>query len=319
MLQVSGLSYSYRGQWLGRPKTALRGVSLSIPAGEAFGFLGSNGAGKTTTIKCILGLITPTSGAIKIDGVDSRNPAARTCVGYLAEQPYFYDQLTVSEAVQMFAQLAGLSHRDAALKTVGALELLGISDRRASRLRTLSKGLTQRVGMAQAIVAKPSLLILDEPFSGLDPIGRRHFRDLMLRLKRDGTTLFLSSHVLSDVERICDRASIMVHGEVKGIFDLRKLPALESAQYELELLGTLSETDHVSREAVHTSEEGGVSRFAFKERAHAEFALKIALNRGIEVVSYGIQKGSLENLFASIVQSDPIRNVNPENTQRFTT
>jgi ABC-2 type transport system ATP-binding protein len=304
MLRISGLSYRYRGQWLGRAKTALQALSLHVSAGEAFGFLGSNGAGKTTTIKCILGLIKPTAGSILINGRNSQDPASRACVGYLAEQPYFYDQLTVSETVAMFAELAGVSRRDAATKTTKALDLLGISDRRASRLRTLSKGLIQRVGMAQAIVAQPALLILDEPFSGLDPIGRKHFRDLMIQLRRDGTTLFISSHVLGDVERICDRASIMVQGEIKGVFDLRKLPALDSAQYELEVSGTLAETDHISKKAASTLEEGSVSRFSFKQREHAEFALKVALNHGLEVVSYGIQKGSLEDLFASIIQKN---------------
>lgn len=225
ILEIKNLSYVYRGDWLLSKVRALKDVSLDVLSGEAFGFLGQNGAGKTTAIKCILNLIRPSSGEIKIFGESSKNTAARRSIGYLPEQPYFYDHLSVEETVSFYARLSGVAPNDLAQAVAEVLDLVQIGSRRAHRMRSLSKGLTQRVALAQALVAKPNLLILDEPFSGLDPLGRRQFRELLLALKAQGCTLFMSSHILSDVEQICDRASVLVQGELKGVVSMKELAA----------------------------------------------------------------------------------------------
>ena len=222
-IDIAGLSYRYPSQWLKSGFQAITDLSLQVKPGESFGFLGHNGAGKTTTIKCILGLIAPTKGQISIFGKSSRQTSARLDLGYLPEQPYFYDSLTVFETLKFYGQLSGIASSDLKSRIDHALASVKLTGRASSPIRALSKGLTQRLAMAQAIIARPKLLILDEPFSGLDPIGRHEFRELILSLKNEGATIFMSSHILSDVESICDRASIMSKGELKGVFDLRNL------------------------------------------------------------------------------------------------
>ena len=300
MLKIENLSYQQRGNWLGKPKTTLRNLSLEIRAGESFGFLGHNGAGKTTTIKCILGLLAPKEGKITINGMESALPQARASVGYVAEQPYFYDHLSVNEALQLFGSLAGVPQEGLIERTDRVLERLGIEDRKGSRLRTLSKGLLQRVALAQALINNPSLLILDEPFSGLDPIGREEFRTIFQEERDKGTTLFICTHVLSDVERLCDRASILVRGELQGVFDLHNLPQ-KAVSYTLEVTGTLSETDKFTNHATSKREQSGYSIYEFCERDAAESALRAALNLGIEVSRYGQMTTSLEQLFKDVV------------------
>jgi ABC-2 type transport system ATP-binding protein len=301
MLDVSHLSYGYVASFSTTPKEALRDVSFTVREGEAFGFLGHNGAGKTTTIKCILGLIRRHSGEIRINGVDSKLPEARACLGYVPEQPYFYDHLTVAEALNMYARLAGVASHSVEQKITWAMERLGIADRRASRMRSLSKGLTQRVAMAQAITAGPSLLILDEPFSGLDPVGRREFRELILELKEKGTTILMSSHVLSDVERICDRASILVRGKLEGVFDLHNLPELSSASFELVLNPKGQELGQIQTLATEIRIESDATRLRFDCKQASQAALAKSLELGLDVISYSSQRGSLEDLFTHLV------------------
>lgn len=221
VLEITALSYVYRGNWMVGRKKAVQNLNLEIFEGESFGFLGHNGAGKTTTIKCILNLIKPSTGSVKIFGKSATEVSAREKIGYVPEQPYFYDYLTVAEILQMYAQLSGLHSHDRDNAITQALAAVNMGDRVGASMRSLSKGLTQRIAIAQAIVAKPKLLILDEPFSGMDPIGRKEFRELFLNLKKQGTTIFICSHILSDVELLCDRVSIMSQGELKGVFDIR--------------------------------------------------------------------------------------------------
>lgn len=225
ILEINNISYVYRGDWLINKIQALKNISLEVFGGEAFGFLGHNGAGKTTSIKCILNLIRPSSGEIKLFGENSRRTSCRQMIGYLPEQPYFYDHLSVEETLAFYAQLSGLGARNLSRSVTETLEKVGLTSRRKQAMRSLSKGLTQRVALAQAIVARPKLLILDEPFSGLDPVGRKQFRQILLELKAQGCTLFMSSHILSDVEQICDRASVLVQGELKGVVNVKDLAA----------------------------------------------------------------------------------------------
>lgn len=302
-VQIADLHYSYTEEWTRKHRAVLKGITLSIARGESFGFLGHNGAGKTTTIKLILNLLRRSHGTIKIFGLDARDTRARTHVGYLPEQPYFYDNLTVIETMYFYATLAGIPSGDRERKVLNTLARVGLTHRAKSHMRSLSKGLMQRVALAQAIVAEPKLLLLDEPFSGLDPIGRKEFRDLFSELKRAGTTIFMSSHILSDVEFLCDRASIMVRGELKGIFNLRQPDvSISTPGYELVVKHFAPIREIVTEIHDITIHEDFFTRIGFKERHAAERVLQLAIERRAEVQSYEVTYPSLEDLFVKLVQ-----------------
>lgn len=231
-LEVTNLNYTYKKDWNLSGIQTLKDLTFTVEPGETFGFLGHNGAGKTTTIKCILNLIKPKSGGIKIFGVDHQNSNSRINLGYLAEQPYFYDHLTVGETLKMFAMLYGIKNSEIYEHIRQALDSVKFDGDLDAPMRTLSKGMTQRVGMAQAILSNPQLLILDEPFSGLDPIGRKEFRELILEQKQRGTTILISTHILSDVEAICDKAAIVARGVLKGVYNVKELGKEESLKLE---------------------------------------------------------------------------------------
>lgn len=303
ILELENLSYSYKSHWLLGKTSAIRDINLNLRKGEVFGFLGPNGAGKTTTIKCILGLISPTKGTIKINGIKHTNPECRASVGFLPEQPYFYDHLTVQELVEMHAALAGLQGSRVKEASIYALERSKVVFKRSSPLRTLSKGLMQRVAMAQAIVAKPDLLILDEPFSGLDPVGRREFRELLSTLKDEGATIFMSSHILSDVEFLCDRASILIKGELKGLLDLKDLQKRASGTFVL-ILGNYQAVEETIRRLTPTVRiQGSTLRAEFKQRDLAEQAISSSLASGALIQSFEESLESLEDIFMNIVRN----------------
>ncbi len=211
-LRIADLTKVYKSGK--RIRKAVDNLSLDVPEGVIFGFLGPNGAGKTTTIKTSLNFIAPTSGQVEIFGVDSTDPNARREVGYLPEQPYFPRFLTPREVLRVHAALSGVPMREAARRIDQALEWALLDSYANMPISRLAKGLTQRVGLAQALVGKPRLLILDEPTSGLDPVGRRHVRDLLLRLKAEGTTVFLSSHLLGEAEQVCDYIAVLRQGQL---------------------------------------------------------------------------------------------------------
>jgi ABC-2 type transport system ATP-binding protein len=213
VLQVEQLEKTFHIGFFRRRVRAVRSVSFEVGKGEIFGLLGPNGAGKTTTLKSVMGLIRPTRGRIRIHGEDGRLPRARTKVGYLPENPYFHEYLTPRELLAFHGRLAGLSRKDIAGRADQLIEKVGLQAAAKRPLRKFSKGMLQRVGLAQAIMADPELLILDEPMSGLDPVGRRFMVDLMQALNRKGATILFSSHILSDVERLCHRVVILNRGE----------------------------------------------------------------------------------------------------------
>jgi len=205
-----------------RSVEAVRSISLTVPDGSLYGFIGPNGAGKSTTIKTLMGLLRPTTGSVRLMGLDPRDPASRRSVGFQPEQPWFYDYLTGMELLQYYGRLAGLSGRKLSSRIEASCALCKVEDGWLSRrLRTYSKGMSQRMGLAQAVLHEPRLLILDEPMSGLDPMGRRDVREAMKALHAQGTTIFYSSHVLSDVEEICTHAAMLVRGtlRVEGTLD----------------------------------------------------------------------------------------------------
>jgi ABC-2 type transport system ATP-binding protein len=221
------------GFWRKRPYRALDHLTLSVEPGEVFGFLGPNGAGKTTTLKLLLQLVFPTSGRAELLGRPAGDLSARRRIGYLPENPFFYDHLTAEELLTYFAALFGMGAAERRRRVAGMLDEVGIGAERRLQLRKFSKGMLQRVGIAQALINEPELVILDEPMSGLDPLGRRDVRSLILRLRDKGCTVFFSSHVLSDAETLCSRVAILAGGRLVTAGTLTDMIAFEVRGWEL--------------------------------------------------------------------------------------
>jgi ABC-2 type transport system ATP-binding protein len=221
------------GFWRKRPRVALRPLNLTVVEGEVFGFLGPNGAGKTTTLKLLMGLVFPTGGTARILGKDINDPAIKAQIGFLPEQPYFYDYLTARELLEYYAQLSGMESKERGRKVEAMLERVGLKDAARVQLRKFSKGMLQRVGLAQAVLHDPKVVFLDEPMSGLDPMGRREVRDLMEELKQQGKTVFFSTHILSDAEALCDRVAVIHQGELRGVGHVAELTSSVAAKVEL--------------------------------------------------------------------------------------
>jgi ABC-2 type transport system ATP-binding protein len=199
-----------------KTKVALSSLDLEVSAGEIFGFLGPNGAGKTTTINVLLGFVTPKSGLAYLFGIDVRQPIARQRIGYLPEMTYYYKFLTAEELLRFYAKIFGLARAEADKRIDRLLKLVDLEQARRRPLKTYSKGMQQRVGLAQALINDPDLLVLDEPTSGLDPLGRMKVREIIQRVKNEGKTVFFSSHELGEVETVCDRVVIINDGELKA-------------------------------------------------------------------------------------------------------
>jgi ABC-2 type transport system ATP-binding protein len=221
------------GFWRPRPYRALDGLNLSVAPGEVFGFLGPNGAGKSTTLKLLMQLIFPTRGTARILGAPVGDVATRRRIGFLAENPYYYDYLTAEELLTYFARLFGYDAAEARSRVSRVLDLVGLGAERRLRLRSFSKGMVQRVGLAQALLNDPEIVFLDEPMSGLDPLGRRDVRDLILGLRGRGCTVFFSSHILSDAEALCDRVAIVAQGRLAAQGPLDQLLAYELQAWEI--------------------------------------------------------------------------------------
>jgi ABC-2 type transport system ATP-binding protein len=233
-IEIDGLTKDYYlGFWRKRPRRALDGLTLTIEEGEVFGFLGPNGAGKTTTLKLLMGLIFPTSGGARILGRAIEDVSMHHDVGYLPEQPYFYDYLTARELLDYFARFFRLSAEERRRRIGSLLDLVGLSSAADVQLRRYSKGMLQRIGIAQAILHQPRVVFLDEPMSGLDPVGRREARDIILDLKRQGRTVFFSTHILPDAEMLCDRVAVLVGGKLQGVGSPEQIVSIEVESLEV--------------------------------------------------------------------------------------
>jgi ABC-2 type transport system ATP-binding protein len=233
-IRIEQLTKDYAvGFWRKRPYRALDSLSLEIAPGDVFGFLGPNGAGKTTTLKLLMQLIFPTSGQAEILGRPVGDVSMRQRIGYLPENPYFYDYLTAEELLTYFGRLFGYTGADLTARVAGLLDRVGLGAERRLQLRKFSKGMIQRVGIAQALVNDPEVVFLDEPMSGLDPLGRRDVRNLILELRDQGRTVFFSSHILSDAETLCSRVGIVAGGRLAAVGRLTDILAFQVRGWEL--------------------------------------------------------------------------------------
>lgn len=240
-LSIESLRVEYRSRDLGEAtKVAVKNLTLRVDRGEVFGFLGPNGAGKTSTMNVLLGFVPPTSGTAWIFGVDVREPIARQRIGYLPEQTYYYKFLSAEELLRFYAGIFQIPNLEAERRIDAVLKLVELEHARKRQIKTYSKGMQQRVGLAQALINNPELLILDEPTSGLDPVGRMQVRQIIQRLKGEGKTVFFSSHELGEVETVCDRVAILHQGELRTegrVSDLIKEHSANLEQIFLKLIG----------------------------------------------------------------------------------
>ena len=286
-----------------RVRRVLHGVSLAVGEGEIFGFVGPNGAGKTTTIKVLMGLIRATSGRATILGCDVAQTDFRRHIGFLPENPYFYTFLTAREILHFYARLSGVPAAERGGRVESLLDWVGLTQAADTRLRTYSKGMLQRVGVAQALVHDPKVIFLDEPMSGLDPLGRKEIRDIILRLRDEGKTVFMNTHILSDVEMICDRVAIIVEGAI------RYQGRIEDFLTEDEMWSDVL-LSHLSAEAAASIEEDCDARFrGLGERVEIRVrdkqvtaVLWAALAAGAEVISVTPHRVSLESIFIDTVE-----------------
>ncbi len=235
VIETVGLTKDVRDDWTLKRRPVLRGVDLEVRAGEVFGFLGVNGAGKTTTLQCLVGLTAPSGGAVRVAGGSPTDAAVRRRLGFLPERPYFYDHLTGAEFLGLVGDLCGMSpeHRRQRIKVLA--EQLHLRHRLGTPLRKLSKGELQRFGIAQAVLHEPDVVILDEPMSGLDPLGRRDVRDLIEGLRAGGRTVLFSSHVVPDVEALCDRVAVLQDGVVLRTGRIEEITSVSLKQVDLTL------------------------------------------------------------------------------------
>jgi ABC-2 type transport system ATP-binding protein len=245
VVEINNLTKDYDvGFWRKRKVRALDSLSLTVNEGEIFGFLGANGAGKTTTLKLLMRLIFPTSGDARILGHDIGDVAMHKRIGYLPENPYFYDYLTAREFLEYCGQLFGYTKKDRAQRSADLLARVHLDEKRWDiQLRKFSKGMLQRVGLAQALINDPAIVFLDEPMSGLDPVGRREVRDLIASLRQEGKTIFMCSHILSDIEVLCDRVAILRKGKLSQVGYLDELLQRNDNSNQVEILATGTDVD----------------------------------------------------------------------------
>ncbi len=281
-----------------RPFVAADGISFRVERGEIFGFLGPNGSGKTTTIKAVLGLIRPDSGELKLLGEPARSKGWRKRVGYLPEHPSFYEFLTGFELVVWFSRLAGASRHEAEQQARRALDRVSLSYAAERRLRSYSKGMLQRAGLAQAIVASPELLILDEPMTGLDPIGRRDVRELLLELRDEGRTILYSTHILPDVEMTCDRVAIIDHGKVQRVAALDEILHGSDGRVTVRLgVGSPEQIQELKTEFPKAQSGPGWLELEFGDGDEARRSLPRLQSSGAILLAFETHREALEDLF----------------------
>ncbi|MCS6304992.1 MAG: ABC transporter ATP-binding protein [Nitrospira sp.] len=299
VIQTDQLRKVFKVGFWGRRVTAVDGVSLEVQRGEVFGFLGPNGAGKTTTIKMLMGLIYPSGGTATLFGHPVGDPSAKAKVGFLPESPYFYDYLTGREFLRFYGHLFGLLGTALDKRIDELLELVGITHARDLQLRKFSKGMLQRVGIAQALINDPELVILDEPMSGLDPIGRKEVRDLILRLKESGKTVMFSSHILHDAELLCDRVAMIMKGKLVACGPVSELIAGDTThEVEMVIDRLLPEAlERIRPLASKVVLQGERVMVVLSSQQAVDLALDVIRSAKAKLVALTPHKASLEDLF----------------------
>jgi len=299
VIEIKGLTKDFEtGFWRKRPVRALESLCLQVEKGEVFGFLGPNGAGKTTTLKLLMNLLRPTAGSATILGEPIGSVTMRRRIGYLPENPYFYDYLTAEEFLLYVGRLFGLSWVESKRKVDLLLDSVGLAASRHLQLRKFSKGMLQRIGIAQAVLNDPEVVFLDEPMSGLDPLGRREVRLVISSLKDKGVTVFFSSHILSDVEALCDRVAIMNRGQLQAAGALHDILKVKIEGHEIILTGWASDfvaglkgiSDRLETIGDRLHIRAGSS-------GQLEKILSYAIAQGAELISVNPIRSSLEDFF----------------------
>lgn len=297
-IEIRNLEKVYNtGFWRKRSKRALQPLNLVVEESEIFGFLGPNGAGKTTTLKILMGLVFPTAGTAQILGMELDDPGMKTQIGFLPEQPYFYDHLTARELLNYYGHLSGVDGKQLSRKVESVLEQVKLSGSGNIQLRKFSKGMLQRVGIAQAILHDPKVVFLDEPMSGLDPMGRREVRGLIEDLKARGKTVFFSTHILSDAEALCDRVGIIHQGELRGVGAVAELTAGVHGKVEIVWQGaTVPAGIQTMRAECHAA--GETTRVIVPEE-NQDAVLEALRRERLRLISVVPVRSSLEDYFVA--------------------
>jgi ABC-2 type transport system ATP-binding protein len=298
-IRIDSLKKEFRLGFIPKTRPILNGITFSVHEGEIFGYLGPNGAGKTTTIKCLLSLIHPDAGTIEIFGRPHLSPRSRQSLGFLPENPYFYDYLTASEFLAFTADLFGLDRVEKNERTGRLLKLVGLERAAGLPLRKFSRGMLQRVGLAQALINDPRLVILDEPLGGMDPLGRKEIRDIIVRFKAEGKTVFFTSHILQDIEMICDRVAIIVGGRIVKEGGLRDLVSEKVLFTEVTVSGISPEAFAGLGESV--SAQGDRVLLKVYDETKVDEVLALVHDQKGRLISLSPRTETLEDIFVETV------------------
>ncbi len=292
------LSKVYRSGFRLRRINALTDVTMSVQPGEIYGFLGPNGAGKTTLIKILIGLARPTSGTATVFGRPPRDARVKARLGFLPEQPYFYEYLTAAEFLQLAARIAGVPQNEVAGRANGLLRLVRMEHVATNQLRGFSRGMLQRMGIAQALIGDPELVILDEPMGGLDPVGRKEFRDIIVGLRERGKTVFFSTHILSDVEMICDRVGIIINGRIAEEGRLEDILGTTADAIEVTVRGVSGRiVKAFERIAQQSVKSGETMLLTLAREEDVDKVMAIAHETGCRIQSIVPRRATLEDYF----------------------
>ena len=307
VIEIENLTKDYeKGFWKKKKIRALEGLTLNVEGGQIFGFLGGNGAGKTTTIKILMSLIFASAGSAKILGEDISNTKMHSRIGYCPENPYFYDYLKASELMNYFGELFGFDAAKRKRKTEELLTKVGLDEKDWNKqLRKFSKGMLQRVGIAQCLINEPELVFLDEPMSGLDPIGRREIRELIADLREQGTTVFMSTHILSDIEALCDNVAILQKGKLAHTGNLDELLSKSGVRqvFEINVKGISAAKLNQEVEKINGAEifsKANGANIHVLDETDIDKILKITRENGGKLVSVQPVRQSLEELFVEV-------------------
>jgi len=311
VVRTEALTKIFRVGFWARKVTAVQGLSMEVKRGEIFGLLGPNGAGKTTTIKVLLGFVEPTAGTATVCGAKAGTIAAREKLGYCPENPALYEFLRGDEFLIFAGKMAGLSSVDAKARATKLLDQVGLTGRADRPVRRFSKGMVQRLALAQALIGDPEVVILDEPMSGLDPIGRKDVRDVILKLRDEGRTVMFSTHILSDVEALCDRVGLVINGKLTDSGTLNDLVAPGARAFELVIDGMgaalpESVSQLVAKFSATALRNDRSWVLTFKESAAAQETLRAALGAGGTLISFTPHRHTLEDLFVARARASAV-------------